>query len=139
MTNYMPYDYEKERREAIDAGQRALRSLRSAQQELNSARNWGIYDMFGGGFLSSMIKRSKMQNAKSYMEQARFDLRSFSKELQDVDRMTDLNIDTNDFLSFADWFFDGFMVDLMVQSRIKRAAEQVNEAIQRVEYVLARL
>ena len=37
----MAYDLEKEKREAVDAGNRALRSLRAAQDNLNSAKNWG--------------------------------------------------------------------------------------------------
>ena len=32
-----------------------------------------------------------------------------------------LNIDTGDFLSFADYFFDGFVVDWVVQDRINNA------------------
>lgn len=46
----MGYDIEKEKREAIEAGQRALSSLRTAEENLNSAKNWGLVDMFGGGF-----------------------------------------------------------------------------------------
>lgn len=42
-------------------------------------------------------------------------------------------------LSFADWFFDGFAVDWMVQSRINQAKEQVEEAIYRVERILSGL
>ena len=52
----MEYDLEKEKREAIDAGNRALKSLRNAQDNLNSAKNWGLWDMFGGGFISTMAK-----------------------------------------------------------------------------------
>ncbi len=37
----MGYDIEKEKREAIEAGQRALSSLRTAKENLNSAKNWG--------------------------------------------------------------------------------------------------
>lgn len=36
----MGYDIEKEKREAIEAGQRALSSLRTAKENLNSAKNW---------------------------------------------------------------------------------------------------
>ena len=45
----------QEIREAIDAGERAIISLRAAQDKLNSARNWGIFDMVGGGFFSSLM------------------------------------------------------------------------------------
>ena len=44
-----------------------------------------------------------------------------------------------DFLSFADYFFDGFLADMMVQSRIREAQRQVNDAIYRVENILSRL
>lgn len=98
------YDIEKEKREAIDAGNRALRSLRTARENLNSAKNWGLVDMFGGGFFSTMLKHSKMDQAKENMEQAKYDLRNFSRELNDVNMACNLNINTGDFLSFADYF-----------------------------------
>ena len=43
----MGYDIEKEKREAIEAGRRALNSLSAAKENLNSAKNWGLVDMFG--------------------------------------------------------------------------------------------
>lgn len=128
----MGYDIEKEKRKAIEAGQRALSSLRTAKENLNSAKNWGLVDMFGGGFFSTMLKHSKM-------EQAKYDLRNFSRELNDVNVACNLNINTGDFLSFADYFFDGFVVDWMVQDRINNARHQVEEAIRRTEYIINQL
>ena len=133
------YDIEKEKREAIDAGNRDLNSLRTARENLNSAKNWGLVDMFGGGFFTTMLKHSKMDQAKQNMEQAKYDLRNFSKELNDVNLACDLHMDTGDFLSFADYFFDGFVVDWMVQDRINTARRQVDEAIRRTEYIINQL
>ena len=135
----MAYDLEKEKREAIAAGYRALNSLRAAQNDLDSAKNWGLWDMFGGGFFSTMIKRSKMDAAKGNMEQAKYDLQIFSRELRDVSVSCNLEMETGDFLSFADWFFDGFIVDWMVQERIGKARSRVAEAIWQVENILRRL
>lgn len=135
----MSYDLEKEKREAIDAGNRALRSLRDAQNNLDSAKNWGIWDMIGGGFISTMVKQSKMNEAKRNMDQARYDLENFSKELKDVNIACHLDIETGDFLSFADYFFDNFFVDWMVQDRINQASDQVAEAIQRVETIIRQI
>ncbi|MBU5482627.1 hypothetical protein [Blautia sp. MSJ-19] len=135
----MEYDIEKEKREAVEAGQRALSSLRKARENLNSAKNWGLADMFGGGFFTTMVKHSKMEQARQNMEQAKFALRNFSKELNDVNMTCNLNIDTGDFLSFADYFFDGFFVDWMVQDRINNAKYQVEEAIRRTEYIVNQL
>ena len=73
------------------------------------------------------------------MEQAKWDLRNFSEELKDVNMISHLDIETDDFLSFADWFFDGFFVDWMVQDRINTARDQVEEAIQRLKEILREL
>ena len=135
----MGYDIEKEKREAINAGNRALNSLRTARENLNSAKNWRLVDMFGGGFFSTMLKHSKMDQAKENMEQAKYDLRNFSKELDDVNMACNLNIDTGDFLSFADYFFDGLIIDWMVQTKIREASDNVKEAIRRVERLRTRL
>ena len=135
----MAYDFEKEKREAMEAGNRALHSLREAQTNLDSARNWGLWDMFGGGTITSLIKSSRMDRAKQNMEQAKYDLRSFSKELNDVSMVINLDIETGDFLSFADWFFDIFFVDWMVQDRINKARDQVRDAIWKVENVMREL
>lgn len=135
----MIYDFEKEKREAIDAGSRALSSLREAQKNLGSAKNWGILDMLGGGAASSLVKHTKMNNAKQNMEQAKQDLWRFSRELDDVSMNYDLDIETGDFLSFADWFVDGFFVDWVVQDRINKASDQVDNAIRRVEAILSQL
>ena len=80
-----------------------------------------------------------MDRAKQNMEQAKYDLRSFSKELNDVSMVINLNIETGDFLSFADWFFDNFFVDWMVQDRINKARDQVRDAIWKVENVMREL
>lgn len=92
--------------------------------------------MFGGGVISTMIKHSKMDTAKQNMDQAKYDLQNFSRELRDVSMSYNLEIETGDFLSFADWFFDSFFVDGMVQDRINKARNQVAEAIQKVEDIL---
>ncbi len=133
------YDYEKERLEAVSAGQRALDSLNLAKNELNSAKNWGIVDLIGGGLLSTLCKRSKMDQAQSYMDDAKSDLKRFQKELSDITDESNLNVQTGDFFTFADYFFDGLAVDWLVQDRINQAREQVDEAISRVEGILAQL
>ena len=124
--------------EAIDAGERALRSLRQAQQYLNSAGNWGLFDMFGGNLITELMKHSKINNASKSIEDARYDLRKFQTELKDVDTLVpDVNV--GDFLTFADFFWDGFVADIMVQSKISKGKKQVAEAISRVDDILSQL
>lgn len=130
MNDYMQ---EKEINEAIDSGERALVSLRTAQEKLNSARNWGIFDMLGGGLIADIIKHSKMNDASTYLEEAKRDLLVFQKELQDVQETIDLKVDVDGFLTFADFFFDGIIMDYVVQSKIAEARKQIEQAIPLVE------
>ena len=132
----MYYDPERERLEAIAAGEQALSSLRDAQHYLGGARLWGIVDLFGGGGLSGLLKHSDIRKASRSLEQARGDLRSFQQELRDVTSLEGLQIDVGGFLTFADFFFDGVIADYLVQSKIVRARKQVMEAIEQVERIL---
>ena len=131
--------YEQERQEAIEAGQDALNALHQAEDYLKSARNWGILDILGGGLVINILKHSKMEKAKVYMERAKWSLERFGKELNDVAGYVDLDFNTTDFLNFADYFFDGFLADLAMQSRINKARDRVDEAIWKVEDILRRL
>ncbi len=126
---------EQEIREALQAADNALFHLRQAQRQLRSARNWGLYDLFGGGFFSTLIKHSKMNRARNEVEAARDAVCRFSRELSDVAGSAQFEMDTDDFLSFADYFFDGFMADYMMQSRIGRARNQVDSAIVRISHI----
>ena len=129
----------QKKREAIEVWFKTLDRLHAAKNNLNSAKNWGLVDMFGGGFLSTMLQNSKMDQAKQNMEQDKYDLQNFSRELNDVNMACNLNINTNDFLAFADYLLDGFVIDWMVQNRINKAKQQVREEIRRTENIIDQL
>ena len=132
-------NYRREIDEAIRAGQQARSSLLQAKDCLKSAGNWGLLDMFGGGLFTTFVKRTRMNDAEELVQQARSDLQQFRKELTDVETIADFHVETGDFLAFADYFFDSFLVDLMVQSKIRDAQKQVEDAIEKVEYILRQL
>ncbi len=125
--------------EAIVAGEQALNSLYAAKQKLDSAKGWSWVDLFGGGFLTDMIKHSKMEDASQCMENAKYNLKIFQQELSDVKLSVDLDMEVGEFLTFADIFFDGLIADYLVQSKIEDARRQVADAIQQVSDILERL
>lgn len=127
---------ETEIREAIAAGRKTLYYLENAQGYLSSAKNWGIWDLLGGGLFVDMMKHSKLDDAQDAMEQARYEMRNFRRELKDVQVPLDFRVDIDGFLSFADFFFDGIIADWLVQSRIQESREQVEEAIDMVTEIL---
>ncbi len=132
-------DYEREKQEAIGAGVRALDSLKAASRYLENASNWGLLDMIGGGLFTTMLKHSKLDDAAQAMEAARYDLRNFSKELADIDRRFNLSLNIGDFLEVADYLFDNFFIDFMVQEKITDARRQVETAIMEVERIIYEL
>ena len=123
------YDLKKELAEAIEAADETIDLLDQAYASMNSARNWGFFDMVGGGFFSTMVKREKMRDGRYFMNEAKKSLRKLRNELDDVDDLPDLDLNMDDFLSFADIFFDGFFADWMVQGRINDAREKIDETI----------
>lgn len=129
------YNYQKEINEAIQAADNALYYLNNANQYLSSAGNWGIVDILGGGLISTFAKHSKMDKAQQELQQAKYAVQAFKKELQDVGQISDIDINAGDFLTFADFFFDGFVADWLVQSKIRDAQRQINDAVNHINYI----
>ncbi|MCL6457514.1 MAG: hypothetical protein K6T85_05860 [Gorillibacterium sp.] len=125
--------------EAIHAGRALLIPLVEAEKCLNSARNWGTYDMLGGGFLSTHIKHGKIEESTEFMHSARGHLSRFEKELKDVNMILTVEFDVSSFLKFADYFFDGFFSDWIVQGKINDSLDQVAASISKVEDAISSL
>ena len=74
------YNIEKEMREAIEAGENALYSLRGSERRASESRQLGNRrSCLAAAFFVSLIKHSKMDEASRLMEQARYDLKKFQK------------------------------------------------------------
>lgn len=73
------------------------------------------------------------------MDDARRDLEVFRDELGVIRDFEGMNVDIDGFLTFADFFFDGFVADIFVQSKIRKGQHEVREAIRRVEEILQAL
>lgn len=115
----------KEISEAISAGNSVLTDVTGIQKSLDSAAGWGTYDMLGGGLIATMAKRGHLDEAQKAMHHFQSSLRVFNRELEDVGGGIDFDLHIDGFLSFADWFFDGFFVDWVVQSKIHDAKSQM--------------
>lgn len=115
----------KELQEALDAGRSVQEDLKLAEESLNSARNWGTYDMLGGGMISTHIKHSRIDEAMEHVYRAENHLQRFSKELRDVGGTLAVDMKIEGFLTFTDYFFDNLITDWFVQGRIKEILNQV--------------
>lgn len=118
---------EKELREAIAAGEQAVRSLDKTEQALKSAMHWGIADILGGGIIIDLFKHSKLDKAKALFAAAQEDIARFQKELGDVQVAPDMPLEISDCLYTFDVFFDNLFSDIMVQDKIEESLKQVQQ------------
>lgn len=132
-------DYELERKEAISAGRDALRSLEDTKAALKSAKNFGIWDMLGGGTFVSLFKHGKLDEAQRCAERAYRDIMRFERELKDVRLDMNLDVDVGMLLKGLDIFYDSFIADVLVQSKIHDAMDKIDCAIEIINKLIKKI
>ncbi|WP_175637877.1 hypothetical protein [Metabacillus schmidteae] len=131
--------YIQELEEAITAGKNVKHDLLDAQNSLKKARDWGAFDMFGGGTISSFVKHQHLDEAEDCIHKAQTSMRYFQKELLDIHEEAHLEVDISGMLKFADFFFDGFFVDMMVQDKINDSLDQTKSQHSKVNGIVLNL
>jgi predicted ATPase len=127
----------KELKEAIQAGEDLETALNGMEARLNSARNFGIWDILGGGLLVTAVKHLRISDAQRDVHKIQQLLRRFERELADVQIETDIGL--GGFATFADYFFDGFIVDCIIQTRINSSLDCTREQRVRAQQIIAGL
>lgn len=129
----------KELREAVRAGEAALETTEKILSSLNSAEGWGVWDLAGGGLVADMVKHSHLDDAQHAVECLQGQLRSFKTELADVKIDSQMQVNVDGFLRFADYFFDGLFADWAVMDKISKAQGQVNDTKRQIQTILSQL
>lgn len=117
----------KEIREAITSCDRVLDRIFVARRELTGAKNWGLFDMLGGGFITGMIKHGKMGQAQNAMSDITEELKHLQRELHDVSDTMEIRMNNTDLDMFLDMFFDNIFTDWNTQSKIGTALKDLDE------------
>ena len=131
--------YVNELKEAISAGESARHSADKVLSSLDSAKNWGTWDLVGGGLVSDLAKHGHLDDAQSEVEILKMQLSRFKAELMDVTIHADMKVNIDGFLRFADYFFDGVFANWTVLDKINQSRDQVAETQNQILYVLNRL
>ncbi len=131
----------KEIDEAINAGQTARSISQKILGDLQSAKDWGTWDLIGGGLITDMMKYDKLNSAQSNVQDLQTALRNFRTELADVKEgiSADIHLEIGDFLHFTDYFFDGLFTDWMVYDRISESKTRAENTCRQIETVLEKL
>ena len=77
-----------------------------AEKKFRKARNWGFFDILGGGFITDIIKHSNLGAASDIMNRINYLLQDLQRELNQVVIPTDFSMNTGSFSTFADFVFD---------------------------------
>ncbi|ERJ13863.1 hypothetical protein [Haloplasma contractile] len=126
-------------REAEIAGNKLKQSIKKVMDLMKKAKNWGTFDLLGGGLLANISKHSYIGKAEDHIRQLQHQASKFTRELKDVDYAFKINIDISDSLKFADYLFDGLFVDLTVQSRINDVLHSIQDYYTKIELVTSKL
>ena len=129
----------RELQEAVVAGEEVMARLEDVLKALNSAANWGVWDIFGGGLVATAVKHSRMDEARNHLRRAQKACRSFARELRDVKAQLDIDLRIDSFLTFDDFFFDGLLADWMVQAKINDLARAVEQQQKSIQHLMRKL
>lgn len=125
--------------EALAAASAVAAELEKVISALQSAEGWGAWDLLGGGMLSTAIKHSHIDEARDAAQAAQVQMGRFTRELADVQRSADLRIEIDAFDSFGDYFFDGLIMDWIVQSKIEDSLTRSRAALEHIRRVMDKL
>nr|WP_312578287.1 hypothetical protein [Sedimentibacter sp.] len=129
----------KEVDEAIKAGEDALDTVEKTISALSTAENWGVWDMLGGGLLTTVIKHDNVDKARKYAEETQRKLDIFKREISDINMVTNIEISVGKFETFADYFFDGLIFDWVVQSEIGKSLDAVKSTKNQIDKAMSKL
>lgn len=125
--------------ESIKSAENAIEHLNRALDYLDKARTWSWIDIFGGAFLTTLIKRNRMEAAQFQLTEARKHINKLLANLDDSLRIDYIQIEDSEFVKVADYVFDNIFTDIHVMQKIETARERVIETIRKLEAIKSRL
>ena len=129
-------------RDAIVAGNTALRAANQIKACLDGAEKQSIGDLASDGILSGVFdlgKRSKLKEAKALVGDFRFKLSGFQDKLAKITVTTGIRINVEDFHHFGDYFFDGLFADYSFHNKLKSAQEELENARKKIAHTITSL
>ncbi len=128
--------------EALQAGKEAQKKLVEAVSALDTANSYSTWDTFlGGGVIVTAMKHQELDKSNNYIHSAQRALQRFHNELLDVQEMRHdtLQIETDGFVKFADYFFDDIFSAWSIHSKIATSKNQIRRVLDDVANTLNEL
>ena len=129
----------KEIKEAVLAAQNVFYTTGKMLSYLKEAQGFATWDVIGGGLISDLAKHENIDKAKNMLSELQLQIKNIKTELSDISISTDIDIDIDDFLKFADFFFDNIFIDWSVMSHIENSQKEIENTRQKIESLLDKL
>lgn len=125
--------------EALSLTNQLIPLVNEAENSLASARNWGFLDIMGGGFITDLIKHSKLNKASGAMNQVSYLMQRLQMVLGSIEVPMDYRMQIGDFATLADFLFDGAIADIYMTSKIMSSLTEVRNLKSKLYTLKARL
>lgn len=113
----------------------ARRELDAAMCRMESARGWGIWDMLGGKFVTTLMKHHRIDQGREHLDVASRALRRRKTELKQLSLSANLAPDIGGFAVFSDFVFDDIFSALYVQGKIQELRQQIESTLRQLDRV----
>ena len=118
---------ELKKQEALSKIDEILSLTNEAKSKFKRARNWGVFDILGGGLIADLFKHSNLNSAKSLMERISCNLEQLRSILGTIIIPEDYRMNMNGFITFADFVFDDIFFSTWMTFKIISSIQQVEE------------
>lgn len=125
--------------EALNTVNQLIPLVEEAECHFKSARNWSFLDVLGGGFFVDLLKHHNLNKASDSMSEINYLMQQLSFQLGSIEIPNDYRMQLGGFLTFADFFFDGFFADAYMASKIMSSLEEVQKLKNRLYILKAKL
>ncbi len=116
----------REIEEALDATTAAQETIGPLIRDLQTAGNWGAFDLLAGGMFAAMGKYNAIDRARQASAPVEEALAALRDELDDIGE-TIGRVEVGTLMGFVDFFIDDIFTDWIVLSRIDDARRQVQD------------
>lgn len=110
-----------------------LKLLDKAENHFKSARNWGWIDIFGGDFISTVVKHVKISKGSQVMTEISVLLERLQNKLSNCNFSNYYTVNQMSFSSIGDFLFDGLIFDSYVQSKIFSSLDEVRNLRNKIQ------
>ena len=118
---------ELKKQEALSKIDEIFSLTNEAKSKFKSARNWGVFDILGGGVVADLFKHFNLNSAKSIMERISYNLEQLRSILGTIVIPDDYRMKMKGFITFADFVFDDIFFSTWMTFKIISSIQQVEE------------